>query len=187
MNNNGGIFSQLTGQWPVLQHVWDVLSQTWQRSKNRSCKESSNKNVLQQDVKPPIIYFVCLFVLPDELLQGWKMNTILSEDFPGFSEMKTSPQCRLKLVNLNPNRTYLIKFVPSVGFSIILPKHPSSRASWWLKRPPFNKRMLWSGPPVAKHLPCCHVSLNNNLSNHGRSVLFETEGLCLFLKKEMRN
>lgn len=136
---------------------------------------------------PLYILFVCLFVLPDELLQGWKMNTILSEDFPGFSEMKTSPQCRLKLVNLNPNRTYLIKFVPSVGFSIILPKHPSSRASWWLKRPPFNKRMLWSGPPVAKHLPCCHVSLNNNLSNHGRSVLFETEELCLFLKKEMRN
>lgn len=30
--------------------------------------------------------------------------------------------------------------------------------------------------PVAKHLPCCHVSLNNNLSTQGGSVLFETEG-----------
>lgn len=96
--------------------------------------------------------------------------------------MKTSPQWRPKLVNLNPYRTYLIKFVPSVSFSIILPKHPSSRAPWWLKRPPFNKRTLSSGPPVAKHLPCCHVPLNNNLSTHGRSVLFETEGTLPLLQ-----
>lgn len=31
-------------------------------------------------------------------------------------------------------------------------------------------------PPVDNHLPCCNVSLNNNLSTLGSFVLFDTEG-----------
>lgn len=129
-----------------------------------------------------LVFFV-FFVLLDVLLLEWKIITILSEDFLGFSELTS----RLKLVSLNLNRTYLIKFVPSVGFSIILPKHPSSRTSWWLKRPPFNKRMLWSGPPLPGICPVVMCLWTTTCPLMGGLVSLKLSGLCLFLKQEMRN
>lgn len=77
------------------------------------------------------------------------------------SESDTPQKSSLKLVNLTPNRTNLIKFALSVCGYIVLPKQQSSRVSWWLRRPPFNWRMLCSGPRVGKHLSGCCVSLSN--------------------------
>lgn len=48
-----------------------------------------------------------------------------------------------------------------------MPKQQSSGVSCWLRRPPFNWRMLRSGPRVGKHLSHCRVCVCVCRGRHG--------------------